>query len=106
MPSRRRARSARRHHAGSFEREMIAVRAGGEVVATDEHPRADTTPEKLAQLKPAFRKDGTVTAGNASGINDGAALVLVAGAASLFGAWAEGARAHRRLRRGRLRSGA
>ncbi|MFO1486737.1 MAG: thiolase family protein [Verrucomicrobiaceae bacterium] len=45
----------------------------------DEHPRADTTVESLAKLKPAFRKDGTVTAGNASGINDGAALVLVAG---------------------------
>lgn len=45
----------------------------------DEHPRADTTIESLAKLKPAFRKEGTVTAGNASGINDGAALVLVAG---------------------------
>lgn len=45
----------------------------------DEHPRADTTVESLAKLKPAFRKEGTVTAGNASGINDGAALVLVAG---------------------------
>lgn len=45
----------------------------------DEHPRADTTVESLAKLKPAFRKAGTVTAGNASGINDGAALVLVAG---------------------------
>lgn len=44
----------------------------------DEHPRADTTVESLAKLKPAFRKDGTVTAGNASGINDGAALVLLA----------------------------
>ncbi|MGV3658852.1 MAG: thiolase family protein [Prosthecobacter sp.] len=45
----------------------------------DEHPRADTTVDSLAKLKPAFRKTGTVTAGNASGINDGAALVLVAG---------------------------
>ncbi len=45
----------------------------------DEHPRADTTVESLEKLKPAFRKTGTVTAGNASGINDGAALVLVAG---------------------------
>lgn len=48
-------------------------------LTTDEHPRADTTIESLAKLKPAFRKAGTVTAGNASGINDGAALVLVAG---------------------------
>ncbi len=46
----------------------------------DEHPRADTTAESLSKLKPAFRKDGTVTAGNASGINDGAALVLLASA--------------------------
>lgn len=44
----------------------------------DEHPRADTTLETLAKLKPAFRKDGTVTAGNASGINDGCALALLA----------------------------
>ena len=44
----------------------------------DEHPRAETTAESLSKLKPAFRKDGTVTAGNASGINDGAALVLLA----------------------------
>ena len=45
---------------------------------TDEHPRAGTTVEKLAALKPAFKKDGSVTAGNASGINDGAAAVIVA----------------------------
>jgi len=44
---------------------------------TDEHPRADTTIEGLARLKPAFRPDGTVTAGNSSGINDGAAAVVV-----------------------------
>ena len=44
----------------------------------DEHPRADTSVESLSKLKPAFRKDGTVTAGNASGINDGAALALLA----------------------------
>ena len=44
----------------------------------DEHPRPDTTSEKLAALKPAFRKDGTVTAGNSSGINDGAAALVVA----------------------------
>ncbi len=44
---------------------------------TDEHPRADATPEDLAKLRPVFRKDGTVTAGNASGINDGAAAVVL-----------------------------
>ncbi len=48
------------------------------VVDRDEYPRAGTTAEKLAALKPAFKKDGSVTAGNASGINDGAAAVIVA----------------------------
>ena len=47
------------------------------VVDTDEHPRLDTTMEKLSKLGAAFRKGGTVTAGNASGINDGAAAVLL-----------------------------
>jgi len=51
------------------------------VVDTDEYPRAGTTAEKLAALKPAFKKDGSVTAGNSSGINDGAAAVVVATAA-------------------------
>ena len=50
-------------------------------VDTDEYPRAGTTAEKLAALKPAFKKDGTVTAGNASGINDGAAALVVTTAA-------------------------
>jgi acetyl-CoA acetyltransferase family protein len=61
---------------GVFKDEIVPV---GEVTQ-DEHPRPDVTREKLAALKPAFSKDGTVTAGNASGINDGAsALLLVAG---------------------------
>jgi len=47
------------------------------VIARDEHPRPDTTVEKLSALKPAFKPDGTVTAGNSSGINDGAAAVVV-----------------------------
>jgi len=47
------------------------------VVTTDERPRRDTTPESLARLRPAFRKDGSVTAGNASGLNDGAAALLL-----------------------------
>lgn len=58
----------------ALSREIIPA---GDLTA-DEHPRADTTAESLSKLKPAFRKDGTVTAGNASGINDGAALVLLA----------------------------
>jgi acetyl-CoA acetyltransferase family protein len=56
----------------------IPQRKGGAIVVdADEHPRADTTAEALARLKPAFREGGTVTAGNSSGINDGAAAALV-----------------------------
>jgi 3-oxoadipyl-CoA thiolase len=60
--------------AGRFDDELVAV---GEVTR-DEHPRRDTTLEKLAALKPAFREGGTVTAGNSSGINDGAAALVIA----------------------------
>ncbi len=60
----------------------IATRKGTVVFDTDEHVRADATLEQLAKMKPAFKKDGSVTAGNASGINDGAAaLVLASGQA-------------------------
>ena len=62
-----------------FVREIVAVTGRDGTITADEHPRADTTIESLAKLAPAFRKDGTVTAGNASGINDGAAMVLLAG---------------------------
>jgi acetyl-CoA C-acetyltransferase len=72
--------SQRRHAAaqaaGRFADELVPV---GDVVA-DEHPRPDTSAEKLAALRPAFRPDGTVTAGNSSGINDGAAALVVASA--------------------------
>jgi acetyl-CoA acetyltransferase family protein len=54
-------------------------------VETDEHPRPDTTLEKLQSLAPAFGEEGTITAGNASGINDGAATVLLANDAALAG---------------------
>lgn len=71
--------------AGAFADEIVPViikgKKGDIVVDTDEYPKADTTLEKLAALKPAFKKDGTVTAGNASGINDGAAAVVVMSAA-------------------------
>jgi 3-oxoadipyl-CoA thiolase len=60
--------------AGRFDDELVAV---GELVR-DEHPRPDTLLEKLAALKPAFREGGTVTAGNSSGINDGAAALVIA----------------------------
>jgi 3-oxoadipyl-CoA thiolase len=70
--------SQRRHAAavetGRFADEVVPV---GEL-EHDEHPRADTSAEKLAALRPAFRKDGTVTAGNSSGLNDGAAALVVA----------------------------
>jgi acetyl-CoA C-acetyltransferase len=59
--------------AGRFDDELVAV---GDVVR-DEHPRPDTSAERLAQLEPAFRSGGTVTAGNASGINDGAAALVI-----------------------------
>ena len=70
--------SQRRHAAavesGRFADELVAV----EEVERDEHPRPETTLEKLAGLRPAFREGGTVTAGNSSGINDGAAALVVA----------------------------
>jgi acetyl-CoA C-acetyltransferase len=70
---------------GRFKDEIVPVpvaRKKGEakLVETDEHPRPGTTVESLGKLKPAFKKDGTVTAGNASGINDGAAAVVVTSA--------------------------
>ena len=67
--------------AGRFRDEIAPVtvkgRKGDVVVEADEYPKPDTTMEALAKLRPAFQKDGTVTAGNASGINDGAAAVVV-----------------------------
>jgi acetyl-CoA C-acetyltransferase len=63
---------------GHFDREIVPVTTpDGDEVTKDDGPRPGTTLEKLAQLKPAFREDGTVTAGNACPLNDGAAAVLV-----------------------------
>lgn len=77
--SQRRAKAA--IDAGHFKAEIVPVeiktRKGVQIVDTDEHPK-ETTLDGLAKLKPAFRKDGSVTAGNASGINDGAAAVVLA----------------------------
>lgn len=75
-------RAAEAIKAGKFKDEIIPVsipQAKGDPVffAQDEHPRPDTTLEKLAKLKPSFQADGTVTAGNSSGITDGAAAVVV-----------------------------
>jgi acetyl-CoA C-acetyltransferase len=67
--------------AGRFRDEIVAVTVAGQrgstIVSEDEHPRKDVTPEALATLRPVFDKDGTVTAGNSSGITDGAAAVVV-----------------------------
>ena len=63
---------------GFFGSEIQAVHNGRELVLADEHPRPDSTVEKLAKLKPAFREGGSVTAGNSSGINDGAAALMIA----------------------------
>jgi 3-oxoadipyl-CoA thiolase len=67
---------------GFFAEEIVPVEIAGKkgpiIVSNDEHPRADTTIEALAKLKPAFRNPGTVTAGNASGVNDGAAAIILA----------------------------
>ena len=76
------ARAVRAIAEGRFKDEIVPVpvpqRKGDPVlVDTDEYPRAGTTAEKLGALKPAFKKDGTVTAGNASGINDGAAAMVI-----------------------------
>lgn len=84
LESHRRAVAAQ--DAGAFGEELVPVpvpsRSGPAAVDRDEHPRRDTTLEQLGRLKPAFRDGGTVTAGNSSGINDGAAaLVLMSGRA-------------------------
>jgi len=77
-------RTAAAQTAGFFAEEIIPVvikgRKGDTVVDTDEHPRADTTAEALAKLKPINGADKTVTAGNASGVNDGAAALILASA--------------------------
>jgi 3-oxoadipyl-CoA thiolase len=76
-------RAAKAQGSGYFSEEIVPVEApggrGGPIrVDTDEHPRADTTPESLAKLKTPFRDPGTVTAGNASGVNDGATAMILA----------------------------
>ena len=67
---------------GAFKKEIVPVEIVSKketiVFDTDEYPNRKSTPDKLAALKPAFKKEGTVTAGNASGVNDGAAFVLLA----------------------------
>jgi 3-oxoadipyl-CoA thiolase len=80
-------RAAKAQAAGFFAEEIAPVtvpggKAGPVAVDRDEHPRADTTLEALAKLRPFVRDPGTITAGNASGVNDGAAAVLIASEAA------------------------
>ncbi|MFM8620202.1 MAG: thiolase family protein [Opitutaceae bacterium] len=74
LESHRRAVAAR----AELAREIVPVQGADGLLAADEAPRSDTSAEKLARLAPVFRSDGTVTAGNASSLADGAALVLLA----------------------------
>ena len=80
LRSQQRAKAAQLQ--GFFAREIapidVPVKGGTVTVSLDEHPRGDTTLEQLAALKTPFRKGGTVTAGNASGVNDGAAALIIA----------------------------
>jgi acetyl-CoA acetyltransferase family protein len=82
-------RAAAATASGRLAQEIVAITTGTDKkgvrleVTADEHPRADTTIESLTKLRPAFAKDGTVTAGNASGLNDGAAAVLLASEAAI-----------------------
>jgi len=81
LAARSQARAEAAQKAGRFKDEIVGVtiktRKGDVVVDTDEYPKHGTTVEVLAKLRPAFDKNGTVTAGNASGINDGAAAVVL-----------------------------
>ena len=76
------SRAVRAINEGRFKEQILPIeiktRKGVTVFDTDEHPRADTSMETLSKMKPAFKKDGSVTAANASGINDGAAAVVLA----------------------------
>ena len=86
--ARSQAKAVAAQESGRLAREIVPVtipqRKGDDVVVdTDEHPRAGTTVEALAKLPTPFRKDGTVTAGNASGVNDGAAALLIANEATI-----------------------
>jgi len=85
LAARSQQRAVAAQEAGRFVDEIVPVtirtRKGDQVVDKDEYPRPGTTVEVLSSLRPAFAKDGTVTAGNASGINDGAAAVVLMSAA-------------------------
>ena len=94
-------RAARAIEAGLFDAEIVPVDVAGPKgsvrVARDEHPRPDTELAQLAKLAPVFRKDGGVTAGNSSGITDGAAALVLGSAEAAEEARARGARPLARL---------
>jgi len=85
LESQRRAGAARAEQ--KFDREIapiaVAGKKGDVTISADEHPRPETTAEELARLAPVFRKDGTITAGNACGITDGASAVVLASEAEV-----------------------
>ena len=94
---------------GLFSREIVPVPIPGRrgetvMVAEDEYPRRDTTMESLAKLRPAFREDGVVTAGNSSGINDGAAALLLMEEGAARSGWNPPAGQNHRVGCGRRRS--
>jgi acetyl-CoA C-acetyltransferase len=72
------ARAVNAQREGHYTDQIIPIAVKNKQIATDEHPRADTTLESLRTLPPAFSKDGTVTPGNSSAINDGAAAIVLA----------------------------
>jgi 3-oxoadipyl-CoA thiolase len=76
--ARSQARYSEAKAAGFFAGEIQPVHNGKELISEDEQPRPESSVEKLGKLKPAFKENGTVTAGNSSGINDGAAALLIA----------------------------
>ena len=81
-------RAGRAQASGYFAEEIVPVavpggKSGPVIVDRDEHPRPETTAEQLAKLRPIVKADGTVTAGNASGVNDGAAAMIIASAAAV-----------------------
>ena len=90
---------------GRFEREIVPMAVNGDTLVTDQGIRPDTSLEALSQLKPAFKPDGKITAGNASQISDGAAAVLLMSAEKAKRARADAAGADRRPDDRRLRPG-
>ena len=90
---------------GRFEREIVPFQVNGDTYVTDQGIRPDTTLEKLAELKPAFKEDGKITAGNSSQISDGAAAVLLMTPREGRRAGPQAAREDRRPDHGRRRPG-